>query len=40
VCGKKYSDKELPENFSGKFGEIRAKIFRTPKKVTLGYIRD
>ena len=31
LCGKNYSHKELPENFSGKFGEIRAKIFRTPK---------
>ena len=27
----KYSNKELLENFSGKFGEIRAKIFRTSK---------
>jgi len=24
---------ELSENFSGKFGEIRAKIFRNPKSL-------
>jgi len=32
-CGRKYSHKELPESFSGRFGEIRAKIFRTPKNL-------
>jgi len=31
VCGTKYSDKELPENFSGKFVEIRVKILHTAK---------
>ena len=31
LCGRKYSHKELPENFSDTFGEIRARIFRTPK---------
>jgi len=29
----KYSHKELDEKFSGKFVEMRAKIFRTPKNV-------
>jgi len=33
LCGRKYSHKELPEKFSGKFGEIRAKIFRNPKNL-------
>jgi len=31
MCGRKCSHKELPNNFSGNFGEIQAKIFRTPK---------
>ena len=31
LCGRKYSHKKFPENFLGKFGENRAKIFRTPK---------
>jgi len=31
LCGRKYSHKVLPGNFSGKFREIRAKIVRTPK---------
>jgi len=30
----KYSHRELPEKFSSKFGEIRAKIFRTPKTLS------
>ena len=29
----KYSHKELPETFSGKFEDIRAKIFRTAKNL-------
>ena len=33
LCGRKYSHKEMPENFSGKFGEIRSKIFRNPKNL-------
>ena len=31
LCGRKYSHKELPKNFSGRFGEIWANIFRIPK---------
>jgi len=31
LCKRKYSLKELPESFSGRFGVISAKIFRTPK---------
>ena len=31
LCGRKYQLQEFPENFLGKFGDIRAKIFRTPK---------
>jgi len=31
LCGRKYSHKGFPDNFSGKFEEYRAKIFRTPK---------
>jgi len=29
----KYWHKELPEKVSGKFWEIRAKIFRSPKNL-------
>jgi len=29
--GRKYSHKKLTKNISGKFGEIRAKTYRTPK---------
>jgi len=34
LCGRKYSHKELPKKFSAKFGEIRAKIFGTPKNLS------
>ena len=33
LCERKYSHKRLSEDFSGKFKEIRAKIFRTPKNL-------
>ena len=33
VCLRKCSHKKWPKRFSGKFGEIRAKIFRTPKNL-------
>ena len=33
MWGSKYSYKDLPKDFSGKFGEIRAKIFRIPKNL-------
>jgi len=32
LCGRKYSQKSCP-NFSGKFGEIRTKIFRIPENL-------
>ena len=34
TCGRKYSHKEFPVNFSGKFGDIRAKTF-APSKICL-----
>jgi len=33
LCVWKYSNKKLSKNFLGKSGEIRAKIFRTPKNL-------
>jgi len=33
LCGRKFSHKDLPKRFSGKFGENRAKIFLTPKNL-------
>jgi len=30
---RKHSNKKWPKHFSDKFGEIRAKIFRTPKNL-------
>jgi len=38
LCGRKYSHKDLPENFSGMFGKIRARISRTPKICLLQHL--
>ena len=35
--GRKYSHKKLPEKFSGKFGEIRAKNLSHHSKFTCSY---
>ena len=35
LCGRKFVDKSCRNSFSGKFGKIRAKFLRIPKKFLL-----